>query len=143
MKGPEKISGKYHESKKFLKVHANFNVDCSINHKSWCQNDQKILSMKKTKISKKSSFVYIALGQHKKLSDKYCVKIQASVFDKVCQKNIAQILQKYCLMLQALHWENMRGIRIYHRGEMSAGKGREGRGISATQILGPLIHLYF
>ena len=46
-------------------------------------------------------------------------------------------------MLQALHWENMRGIRIYHRGEMSAGKGREGRGISASQILGPLIHLYF
>ena len=31
---PEKISGKYHESKKFLKVHAHFNVDCSINHKS-------------------------------------------------------------------------------------------------------------
>ena len=34
MIGPEKISGKYHESKKFLKVHAHFNVDCSINHKS-------------------------------------------------------------------------------------------------------------
>ena len=94
-----------------------------------------------TKIASLTNFVSIA-----EVSIKSC-QICEKVFGKVCKKNIAEKLHKYCKNIASCcrhfthHWEKIRGIRIYHRREMASGKGREGRGICATQEVGLLMHL--
>ena len=78
------------------------------------------------------------------ISDKDCVKILTTKWLVSCLgKRIAQLLEKYCFLLQALQWENMRGVRIDHHREMPAGKQKMSTGICATQIVAPLIPLIF